>query len=885
MSNSNHHIDPPKWPQKLLTWFCDDALLEAIEGDLWEAFQADAGQYSARKARLRYFINTVKFLKPQFMQQTKGSLGMVSKANNYLKISFRNFQRHKLVSAINLVGLSLGLAVTLISWLYLQHHLTADAYMADSDRIYRVVRDYRSQTYTNLHFPNYYGTSRQGQLLNINAFADLPQVDQAAQFTISNSDIMGRGFYVEANNKKLRGGPILYTNTPEQLQSIFQWEMIQGSFESSTSEGVIISDKVASRYFPDSEESIVGEELFIDDKAFLIKGVVEHIPENAHFDFNLIAMVDSIPYTWGAYTYVKLAEGQKDLFETEKRMFDITKRHTPGADEDDLEKGVTLQPLRDIHLGSDYLYELESNLNPVYLYLFMAIGIVVLTITITNYVNLTIAINANRLKEVGIRKAIGANKRDVFVQFIFESLLTVIISLCIGLGLVYLALPYFNQSLEVVLSWSELVSLKQLSFVIGATLLVGVISGWYPSYILAKKPFEQLISKGGTQKRKFNVRSILLGFQVFTVITLAGFAFYVNQQINFVTQSDLGFEKEGILTVNFRGLEKYRVFKERLESNPSILRVGSGGTPANTRYNTTTYKFEEIDDVFDDANQVDMDYATAQMLGLKSSAFDLLENGKKDIMLLNETAAKKYEVVSGKSRANLLEQLLIMEPEVIEEDGTVGYPSEINGFVQDFHYFSKREAFNPLFIRVHKEIPWIYGVNIKLQTDSLFETMSFIENAYAEVETETPFIAKFIDDKLEYLYSEEYRISGIVKALGLLSILLAFAGLIGLAYYSAKLMQKEVAIRKVLGAKILGLLGVMAKEFLVIGLIASLLAVPVAVLVINSWLTNFAFRVDLNILVLVAIAALGILILYLGVIGQSYKTTRINPIEPLRSEA
>ena len=155
MSYQNNNSEPPKWAIKLLSWFCDESLIEAIEGDLWEAFQADLGQHSAKRAQLKFIINTVKFLKPQYMQQSKGSLGLLSKISNYIKISFRNFKRHKLVSTINLVGMGLGLAVSILSWQYLQHHLTSDTYMPDSNRIYRVIKNYRSQSYSTVNFPNY----------------------------------------------------------------------------------------------------------------------------------------------------------------------------------------------------------------------------------------------------------------------------------------------------------------------------------------------------------------------------------------------------------------------------------------------------------------------------------------------------------------------------------------------------------------------------------------------------------------------------------------------------------------------------------------------------------------------------------------------------------
>lgn len=877
--------EPPKFLQKILTWFCDNDLAEAISGDLYEGYQYTIRSAGQRSAKWWYLLNVIKFLKPQFMQKLKRTQDFVPKFGNYFKVALRNVSRHKLVAGINLIGLTLGLTVMIFSAEYLRHQLTADQYMPDSDRIYRIVRNYRSQTYSNLPFPGYFGTSRSGQLANMKVFADVPEVEDVAQFVISNSDIMGRGFFVEANERKLRGGPILFTNTASALQNIFQWNFLMGTMPQNNTEGVILSDKVAKRYFGESLDNAVGSAIYIDEKAFLVRGIVEHIPENAHFDFNMIAMVDSIPYSWGAYTYTKLKPTANDIDVVAQKMTVASYINDPDAETDPLEKGLRLQPLKDIHLGSQHLYEIEANVKPIYLYLFAAIGLIVLIITITNYVNLAVAINANRFKEVGVRKVIGARKKDVFIQFTFEAIVSVFVALLFALALVYALLPFFNDLLSVKLLWSSISSPQSLLVFGSFSLGIGLISGLYPSAILSTKSLLNLLSKKGNEgSGKMSLRKVLLGFQFFLLVLMAGFTFYVNEQLNFVTTTDLGFEKEGILTLDIRGADKFKAFKDQLLVNPSILEVGSGGTPGNNPYNTVTYKFEDADEVFDDANQIYMDYAAARMLGLKSEAFKLLDEGKRKVFVLNRAAGRKYEQLTGKSMESLVGANLIEEPEWVREDGSMGDPEAIDGFVQDFHYFSKKESFNPLFIQVFNEVPWIYGVNIKVQTDDLFVTMGLIEDAYYNVEKERPFNAEFLDQRLENLYAEEYKVALIVKILSGLSIVLALAGLIGLTYYSAKLKQREVAIRKVLGANSRHILGLMSKDFFWVGLLALLVALPFTTYVINQWLSNFAFHVDSQLWVLIAIGLAGLSIMLLGVLSQSYKTTQMNLIEPLKQE-
>ncbi|MFY0593741.1 FtsX-like permease family protein [Roseivirga sp.] len=875
---------PPQHLQNFLNWFCDDELAEGISGDLYEGYRYKSENAGRRAANRWYFINVLKFLKPQFMQKIKRTQDFTPKFGNYFKVAVRNVSRHKLVAGINLVGLTLGLAVMIFSAEYLRHQLTSDQYMADSDRIYRIVRNYRSQTYANLGFPGQFGTSRQGQLVNMQSFGELPEVEEVGQFVISNSDVMGRGFFVRANERRFRGGPILYTNTPESLQNIFGWNFLRGSMPTNK-EGVILTDKVARRYFGESANEAVGKSIKIDEKAYVVNGVVKHIPENSHFDFNLIAVVDSIPYSWGAYTYAKLEESTKDIEAVGDKITKASYLSDPDAETDPLEKGLALQPLKDIHLGSEYLYEIEPNVKPVYLYLFGVVGLLVLIITITNYVNLAVAINANRLKEVGVRKVIGAKRKDVFTQFMFEAVLSTLIGLSFAILIVYTLLPQFNQLLSVNLAWSIMVAPSHLLLYVLFSLLVGIISGIYPSVLLSSRPLLGLLGKHRNLSiGKMSLRKILLGMQFFLLVLMTGFGFYVNRQLKFVTETDLGFEKEGIMSFYLSGLDKIRPITAKLLANPNIKEVGRGGTPANLPFNTVTYKFENNDEVFDDANQVFMDYATVKMLGLNSAAFTSLDEGKEKVVLLNRAAGRNYERLTGEPMENLIGQNLIQEPEWTQDDGTVGDPEFIDGFIEDFHYFSKRESFSPLFIQVYNDLPWGYGLNVKMDTENLFETMSFIREAYAEVEKERPFNYKFLDDKLQSLYAEESKVGLIVKILSILSVVLASAGLIGLTYYNAKMKQREIAIRKVLGADTRHILKLMSQDFFRIGLIALVAALPLTIYAINLWLDNFAFHIDTELWVLLVIGGLGLSIMLFGVLTQSYRTTRINLVEPLKQD-
>ena len=876
---------PPGWLNRLLLWFCDDALVEEIEGDLHEEYLAIYRQQGRARANRRYFISVLKFLKPRFMQKLSNTQDYVPRFGNYLKVSLRNFGKYKLVSAINLVGFAIGLAVIMIAGEYLYYQLSADRFIPNSERVYRITRGYRSQVYANLGFSDYYQSTRASQLANVRAFGQIPEVEAVTQFTISNSAIMGREFFVEGNGKRLPEEAVLYTNTPESFQEIFDWPILSGSLSGELGNGLIITRETALKYFGDAWPTMaVSAPMRVGEGEFLVKAVMEDIPENAHLSFSMAALVDSIPYTWGAYTYARFRPFD-NLKAMEQKITEASYLVDPDAEEDANEKGLYLQPVRDIHLGSNHLYELESNIDPLYVYLFAVIGLIMLVITATNYINLTVAIYANRLKEIGVRKVIGARKKDIRSQFLFESVFITFMSLPIALLLVYLALPAFNNMMGLTLSQAVVFSPLHLGLVSLLALLIGFMCGIYPAGLLAARPLLSLFRGGQAQKLGgVNLRKALIGFQFLLLMVLSGFAFYVNQQLQFVQDKELGFEKEGILSFGLRGVEKFNLVKAELLKNPNVLEVGTGGLPGNNPFNTVNYRFEGIDEVFDDGNLVYMDLGSARALGLESPVFAALEQGKERVLVLNETAARKYEQVSGRSRLDLVGKNLIEAPQAEQEDGSFGYPEPIDGFIPDYHFFSLREDYNPLFVYVYRDIQWAFDMNVKINTAALYETVDFVEDIYYQFEKEQPFRATFLEDRLRALYGSENRVSELVAALSYLSVFLAFAGLVGLTYYMARLRQREVAIRKVLGARIGSLLGLMSREFLVMALLASVVAIPVSLLAINYWLDGFAFHVNPSVfsLSILAIAAIGLMLL--GVLSQSYNTARSNPVNALKQE-
>lgn len=509
----------------------------------------------------------------------------------------------------------------------------------------------------------------------------------------------------------------------------------------------------------------------------------------------------------------------------------------------------------------------------------------VMLITIANYVNLSIALYSNRLKEIGVRKVIGARKKDIRRQFLFEAIFNALISLPLAIVLVNALLPSFNSVMGLTLTFENLFQAQFLISLILVISLIGLISGLYPALLLSRKSLLSLIqNKFGSKGKGQSLRRFLVGSQFLLLVMLCGFGWYVQQQMDYMNNRDLGFEREGVIYFDVGNVEVFRRLKYELRSIPEVKAFGHGSVPGNRMFNSVAFKYEGSEEIFDDAHQLYLDYGAAQARGFQSDALKELDNGRNSIYLVNETAAKRYEEVTKNPKNDIIGTRLVESPLDVQEDGTQGYPEVIDGIIADFNYFSLKENYNPLTIKIFKETDWVFSGIAKIETADMFNTISAIEAIYNQQEVETPFKVAFLEDRLEVLYEDDNRVANLVSILAVLAIVLAYFGLLGITYYTAKLRQKEMAIRKVFGASIQTILLVMSKDFLKVALIALVICVPLTIFCANQWLVAFAFRIDPNPVGLLVIGIAASALMLSGVLIQSFKTASNNPIEPLRTE-
>jgi len=892
MGNKHHHIPkPPRWADRLLVWYADPDWHEEIQGDLHEAFYDRAEAKGCAYARRQYIIDVLKFIKPSALQKFRVHQQYPPMFKNYFKIAIRSLVRKKAYSLINAIGLSLGLACVFLSFLYLRNETRYDGFHEDAENIYRVTRAFREQEYSPLPFEGYWSAEPSVQNELPDAFEMISGVEQVTHFVISDAAITGRrkAYYVrdEAGQEFIEN-KVLFTNRGKQFLDIFSWNFLQGKPEGALREPhqAIISESTAVKYFGSNwrkSDTALGSLLRIDSTEFMISGVIEDVPEYSHFDFDIALSIHKIP-AWGAYTYFTKSEGAGDM-QLSEQMNNTYLDLYPDRRDDPREKGTSIQAITDIHLYSDKLYELKKPGDVRYLYIFGIIGLVILLITVTNYTNLSVALYAGRQKEIGMRKVMGAYKREVTGQFLFEAVLLSLVCLPIALVLLELGLPYFNQLMDLELANAFFREWALLLAALGLATFIGLLSGFYPALMLSQKRMTELFkSRLGASGSGFGLRRSLVGFQLILLIALGSATFFINQQLDFIANKDLGFEKEGLIFFKMRDVEDYRVLRERLVGSSTILEVGTGSVPGANMFNQTTYKLQGGEEVMSDGTMLYMDRGMVRALGLEHPAMEQLQSGKDEIMLINETAAQTLSNVYGTVREDLVGKVWINEPEYVSEEGEVGFPDEIDGIIDDFHHFTLKEEITPIFIRVRNEAQSVFVVMVKTQTDRLYEAIDLIEAEYAKLEQVIPFEVGFMDERLENLYAKEQQIGQLSTGLSLVAVFLAVLGLLGLVSFMTYQRRSEISVRKIFGASVTQIMLLINREFAMLVGIATLLAAPLAYFGVNAWLDNFAYRISPGVLGIAGVGLISLLVVVLVVSVQSFRTAQQNPAQTLREE-
>ena len=810
--------------------------------------------------------------------------------SNYLKIAWRNLLKNKTFSLINITGLASGLACFTLIALYVADELSYDRYNEKAGRIYRINSDIVFGG-NKLHLA--VASDPMGAALK----NDYPQVEEYVRFyTSSGSKLIKKGDqYINENE---------VAHADSTLFDIFTLPVMSGDAKTALNEPntVVISESAAKKYFGTTE--VVGKSVETNDNGstlYKITAVMKDIPHNSHFNFSMIFSMDNVQYQWGNFlshnhqTYLLLKPGTDyKAFEKNFSRF-IIKYVVPQAAQfmqiksmDEFEKAgnkleYSLTPLTDIHLRSDRTVELGVNGNIQYVYIVSIIAIVVLVLACINFMNLSTARSASRAKEVGIRKVVGSEKRYLIRQFLTESILTTVLSTGLAILIAYLSLSWFNNLSAKELHISDLLQPKYLTVLIALPIIVGFLAGIYPAFVLSSfNPIVVLKGKLSGGLRRSNLRNVLVVGQFTMSIFLIAATIIVFRQLNYIQTKNLGFNKDQMLIVNGTfALENNRdAFKNEVAKLPGVKGSTYAGFLPVSGYSRNDVSFSTSSAMTAENSlnmQVwDISYEyipVMEMEMVKGRNFSKEFGTDSNATILNETAARLlgWDNPVGKKLYTFYQDRM----------GSRLIDREVIGVVKNFHFNSMKENIGPLCFRL-ADNSWTTA--FKVNTADIRGLVTTIEGKWKTMAPGKPFSYQFMDEAFDNMYRDEQRTSKVGLTLAIIAIIIACLGLFGLATYAAEQRIKEIGVRKVLGATISNIVSMLSKEFMVLVLIASALAIPLAWWAMNKWLEDFAYRINVGWWIFLAAGVIALLIALITVSSQAIKAAIANPVKSLRTE-
>ncbi len=807
---------------------------------------------------------------------------------NYLKIAWRNLRKNRIFSFINIFGLALGLSCFMLIALYVADELSYDRYHEYADRIYRVDSDIRMGG-TDLSLA--VTSDPMGETLK----QEYPQVEQYVRiYNNTGAKLIRRGAEFIQEERVAHADSTLF--------EVFTLPLVAGQESNALNapNTVVISESAARRYFG-NPQAAVGQDLETNDPGntrYRVTAVYRDMPEQSHFRFDFFFSMANVSYNFGNYgshnfnTYLLLSEGADPADFPARFEAIIVKYLTPllqqymDTDLESFRKSgnrieYSLMPLTDIHLHSDRSFELEPNGDIQNVYIFSFAALFVLVIACVNFMNLSTARSAGRAREVGIRKTLGSRKPALVGQFLTESVVLAALALLLAVGLCALALPWFNDISGKALQFSDLLRPGYLLFLLLLPFVVGVLAGLYPAFFLAAfNPVRVLKGGRATGNSESRFRNALVVFQFTISIILIVGTLVIYNQLEFIRSTRIGFDKEQVVVVETDGLpdESREAFKNEVAALAGVRSATFGGylPVANSSRGDTSFS---TDPVMTENNVFNMqiwrtDYNYIPTMGmelLKGRNFSPEFGTDSTAMIVNQRVA---EVLGVENPVG--EKLYLKAPDMEEAEEYT-----IIGMVRDFNFESLRRNVGPLAMWLGRN-DW--ATAFRVVPDNLEATLSQIEARYQQLAPGMPFSYTFMDESFDQMYRQEQRMGQVALSFAVLAILIACLGLFGLVTYVAEQRTREIGIRKVLGASLGNILGLLSRDFLKLVLIAIAIGSPVAWWAMHMWLQDFAYRVPLGVWIFVLTGGTALGIALITVAFKAIRAALANPVNSLRTE-
>jgi len=859
---------PPKIAQWALLRINRKKNRDTILGDFEEFYNEIYQESGPLKAVLWYWYQLLKSI-PRFITTTIYWRTVMFK--NYLKVTLRNMLRHKGYSVINISGLAMGLTCCIFILLYIQFELSYDTYHPDADRIYRIALEQQQKTGTRS-----YATVSQmiAPALRTN-FSKIELAGRILGVGIKPVKYVDRMFYEEK-----------IAHVDPDIFNIFSVPFIRGNPATALKRPgtAVLTQQMAEKYF--GNEDPVGKFIEVDTASYEITGIIQNPPENTHLKFSMVMSYKSIEHVrmlqaWDpgihpAYTYIKFKERVNvEAFEEQ-----IT-QYTNNQMKEKLEQRgyihtYFLQSLTGIHLHSHLSYETEPPGNLLYIYVFSAIGIFILLIACMNFMNLSTARSANRSGEVGMRKVVGAQRKQLVWQFLGEALVLSFISLLLALVIVCSFLQFFNNIIDIQFTGSNLLNPRTILLLFGLMFFIGIIAGSYPAFILsAFKPISVLQGTLRAGSSGALLRKCLVVVQFAISITLITGTIIVYNQLNYMKNTDLGFDKEQKLIVDLPRFsmirDNYEFVKGEFLQHPSVTgAAASSSIPGRRMFYWRIFPTGEEGNS-QGMNFINADYDFIPEYGLelvagRSFQRDMRTDAAGNGRILNEAAAHAF----GWTPAEALTKFIGPER------------GPIIGVIKDFHFKGLQSTIEPLVLSIWSD--HFKCITLNVNTENLRETLSFIEKKYKELFPGYIFEYFFLDTDFNRQYNFEEQLGRIFGIFTFLGLLIACLGLFGLSSFIAEQRTKEIGIRRVLGASVSGIIGLLTKEFVKWVGVGIIIAWPAAYYVMYRWLEGFAYRIKPGISSFLISGSIALLIAVLTVIYQAYKAAAANPVNALKYE-
>ncbi len=808
-----------------------------------------------------------------------------------LASSLRNMLKHKGYAIVNILGLSLGIACCVLIFSFVYHELNFDTYHRDHDRIYRV------EFYRDSYVGEFYSNSVAGPVGPMLAESS-PSIEKQARLIppFENS----KNVLVSQDTKRFFETN-LYFADPE-IFDIFHFDFLAGSAETALVEprSLVLTKTMAEKYFGD--DACIGKTLNIeidydyycpvarDD--YIVTAIIEDTPSNTHIPITMLMSMNSLkshlPWIdeyWGdahrKYAYVKIAPNAEisdlelpleELAITNHEMY----KQLTGREWTD--SRYYLQPIKDIHMDPRVKYKIIPGGNWYYIRIYSLIALVVLIIGCLNFVNTSVSLGMKNIKQLGIRKIIGAKKIQLIFQFYTESAMYALLSFFLSLGLIECLLPLFNQLTGIHMSLSALMNFQVLATTFGLLIFIVFLSGSYNAFVLTKYKTQNIL-KGNFRfgSRGSTLQRILVVSQFTIILSFLIFSIFIYRQLDYMRGSSLGFDKEQKVVIPFKThLGRLRTDYENIKSHfithPNILGVTvSSGVPGNMRggYYMTRIGMPDVETNFHQVLTVDTDFI---------DEFDLellvgrpFERGGDNGYIINETGMKLLgfnnpeEALGAELRAHYH-----------------GLTKKVIGVIADFHFKGMQEEVQPLVLDVETSL--YNTLTLSVQQGNLPATIKHMKTTFDELFPDTPFSYSFLDEDFDRLYKHESQIGLVVGTVAILGIVIAAIGLFGLVSFFIVQRTKEIGIRKVLGSTLSQIVTLFSLRYIKLIIFAVIIAFPLSGCIVSMWLQNFAYRISLNTLpfIISGMCVLGISILIVSL--RCLKTAQANPVDALKYE-